>query len=228
MTHKVAPFAHRLGITTAWRSRWISGKRMPQYLREDYWMREFLRERLDRTSTEHIEIERTRSQTTIFIRTSRPGLLIGRAGGGVEKLKQDLVKFVLKKMKGVLISKNIKITVEEVKNPELQAKLVAESIASEIEKRLPFRRVMKGALQRVSANKQVIGVKIALSGRLDGGEMARDESLKQGNIPLQTFRANIDYSSATAHTVQGTVGVKVWIYKGDTFESASSKAQSLT
>lgn len=200
-------------------------KNLPQYLREDVAIREFLAKHLDRSSTEPIEIERTQSATLVIIRTSRPGLLIGRGGGGIEKLRTDLLKHLAKKFKGKVLSKNIKLTVEEVKNPEMQAKLVAESLAQELERRVPFRRVMKQAIERVAANKAVLGVKIALSGRLDGREMARDEWLKRGRIPLQTFRANIDYADAVAFTVQGTIGVKVWIYKGDVFSEVDRKKQ---
>ena len=227
MTHKVSPFAHRLGVTTPWRSRWFM-RNIPQYLKEDYYIREFLTRRLDRTSTEVVEIERTQSQTNILIRTSRPGLLIGRQGGGIEKIRQDLLRFLAKRFRGKVFSRNVKLTVEEIKYPETQAKLVAENLAQDLEKRLPFRRVMKQALERVAANKSVEGVKIAISGRLGGADMSRAEWLKRGRIPLQTFRANIDYGFATAYTVQGTIGVKVWIYKGDVFDDkAKIKGQKL-
>jgi small subunit ribosomal protein S3 len=195
---------------------------------EDTILREWLEKKLAQAHIKSIEIERSPNVVTIFIKTSRPGILIGRGGEGMEKLKLDIEKKIAKIWKRKVVEKReLKINVEEVKAaPETHAAIAAQMMVDELEKRIPFRRVMKQMIEKISSSKDVQGVKIALKGRLDGAEMARYEWLKKGRIPLQTMRADVDYSSKTAHTTYGTIGVKVWIYKGDVFENKKLKSQS--
>jgi len=227
MTHRVHPYVFRIGILRPWKSRWFSRKNFISNLREDVLLREWLSKKLAHSHVESIEIERSPQVMHVIVKTSRPGFLIGRAGEGAEKLKEEIKKFVAKisrrfsKKTGQ--KEEIKLTVEEVRSPETHAAIAAQIIVEDIEKRIPFRRVLKQALEKVSVSKEVKGVKIAIKGRLDGAEMARYEWLKKGRIPLQTLRADVDYSEKTAHTTYGTIGVKVWIYKGDVFGEAKNK-----
>ena len=158
-----------------------------------------------------IEMDRGADALNIVIYTARPGLLIGRGGGGIEDLKNGVRRFLKNKLA-------VRIEVQEIKNPELSATIMAELIVEQIEKRIPFRRLMKQTLAKIIANKQAKGAKIQIGGRLDGAEIARTEHLEEGNLPLQTLRADIDFARATAFTTYGTIGVKVWIYKGEVFE----------
>lgn len=225
MTHRVHPYIFRIGKTTAWKSRWLSRKQFVENLREDTLLRGWLMEKLRHGHIEVIEIERAPNALQVIIKTSRPGLLIGRSGEGAEKLKVDIQTRLLKIRRRFRIpakKQELKLTIEEVRSPETHAALAAQMIADDIEKRLPFRRVMKQALEKISASKEVKGVKIALKGRLDGAEMARYEWLKKGRIPLQTIRAQVDYAEKTAYTTYGTIGVKVWIYKGDVFDEVKN------
>ena len=226
MTHRVHPYIFRIGSTTTWKSRWFSRKQFAENLREDTLLREWLAKRLRQGHVEAIEIERTPGVLQVIIKTSRPGILIGRSGEGAEKLKDEIKKRVFRVWRrfGIIPQKQeVKLTIEEVRSPETHAAIAAQMIADDIEKRLSFRRVMKQALEKISASKEVKGVKVALKGRLDGAEMARYEWGKRGRIPLQTIRADVDYSEKTAYTTYGTVGVKVWIYKGDIFEKTKDK-----
>ena len=183
-------------------------------------LREFLEERLRGMAVNSIEIERAPNSISIIIKTARPGLLIGRGGEGVEKLKNEIEKFLNKvsTTKGKKSKGYIKLNIEEVRSPEAHAKIMVEAIAQDLEKRIPFRRVMKQNLGKMAASREVKGVKIALSGRLDGAEMARYEWIKDGRIPLQTFRADVDFARGRAHLPYGDIGIKVWIYKGEVFE----------
>lgn len=193
-------------------------------------VREWLKKKLRKFHIQSIQIERTRGTFHIIIKTSRPGLLIGRSGEGIEKLKKEIDQRILKihkrfvkavsDKKNLPEKKELKITVEEVRAPETHAALVSHMIAEDLEKRIPFRRVVKQVLDKVASTKDVKGVKIVVSGRLDGAEIARREWLKKGRIPLQTIRANIDFAQDEAYTTYGTVGIKVWIYKGDVFNSS--------
>lgn len=216
MATKVQPFAFRLGIIKDWKSRWFQKNEYKNFLREDYLLRAFLSEKLKKSGLEKIEIERPANQIKIMIFTSRPGLIIGKGGGGVESLKKEIEKKyrkISKARKGVAI----KLQIEEISKPEIHAQLVAQQIADQIEKRISFRRVLKQAIEKVAQNKEVEGVKIKISGRLDGSEMSRTEWLAKGKIPLQTLRADIDFATANAYCAYGIIGIKVWIYKGEVF-----------
>lgn len=227
MTHRVHPYIFRIGQIRTWKSRWFGNRRnFSSFLYEDILLREWLLKKLRGNSIDSLELERAPGFLHIIIKTSRPGLLIGRSGEGIEKLKNEIhiktAKFAKRKRR-VIGKRELKITVEEVRSPETHAAIVAHSIVEELEKRMPFRRSMKQALDKVSASKDVKGVKIVVKGRLDGAEIARIEWAKKGRIPLQTLRADIDYANDTAYTSYGTVGVKVWIYKGDVFADKSQK-----
>lgn len=217
MSHKVHPYIFRIGQVTNWKSRWFNLKEYASLVKEDVLLRKFLEGKLKDIGLEKMEIERTVNSVNVMIFVSRPGLLIGRGGEGIEKLKDEITKFFRKnfpKKKKF----DLKLTVEEVKNPDASAQLVSQNIAAELERRMPFRRLMKQKIEKAMSNKEVKGIKIAMNGRLDGAEIARSEWLKQGRIPLQTLRANIEFGKATAFTTYGTVGIKVWIYKGEVFE----------
>lgn len=220
MTHKVHPYIFRIGQLRTWKSRWFNTKKFSYYLREDTLLREWLSKKLKQFHMESIEIERSPNILQIILKTSRPGMLIGRGGEGMETLKEDIKKKIYTIWKRVgqePEKRELRLNVEEVRSPETHAAIVAQMIVDDIEKRIPFRRIMKQCIEKVSASKEVKGVKVALKGRLDGSEMARYEWLKRGRIPLQTLRSDIDYAEKTAFTTYGTIGVKVWIYKGLVF-----------
>lgn len=216
MTHTVHPYAHRLGIIKGWRSRWFStNAEYRKNLKCDILLREWLAKRMRGMYVADVDIERNDKQFRVIIKTSRPGLIIGRSGEGVTKLKADVIDF-MKNIKADTKT-DIKIEIEEVRNPEASAAIVAQMIAEGLEKRMPFRRVMKSMIEKVMACRDVQGVRIFLSGRLGGAEMARQEDLKKGRIPLQTFRANIDFKRYEAILPYGNIGIKVWIYTGEVF-----------
>ncbi|MBI4059448.1 30S ribosomal protein S3 [Candidatus Giovannonibacteria bacterium] len=219
MSHSVHPYSFRLGILRGWKSRWFRSKNYQEFLRSDLILRGWLDERLRGMYVSLVEIERSQNDLNVIIKTSRPGLLIGRGGEGIEKLKKEIHGLAAKQ--SLLLPKNFKISVEEVRSPETYAKIVAQMIAADLEKRLPFRRVLKQNLEKVMAAKEVKGVKISLSGRLDGSEMARYEWLKKGELPLTTLRADIDFARERAHLPYGDLGIKVWIYKGEVFGDKS-------
>ena len=232
MTHRVHPYGFRLGETTTWKSRWFHPKKFQMYLREDTLLREWLVKRLANMRISGIEIERSPNTVTILIRTARPGILIGRGGEGITRLKADIEKKIHSLLKGARArrggaaeKRELKLTVEEVRSPETDAHVLAEEIREDIEKRIRFRRILKQAIEKVASHKEVQGIKVMLSGRLDGTEMSRVEWLKRGRVPLQTLRANIDYAFTEAHTTYGTIGIKVWIYKGDVFPTTASEAR---
>jgi len=215
MTHNVHPYAHRLGIIRDWKSRWFrSGKKYKESLRGDVLLREYLMKRLRGLYIASIEIERNNEILKIIIKTARPGMVIGRQGEGSQKLKKEIESFIIKSK---LPEGEVKLEIEEVRFPESNAAVVSQMIAEALEKRLPFRRVLKQMLDKVSANKQVKGVRIAVAGRLGGAEMSRKEEAKWGMIPLQTFRADVDFARERAILPYGTIGIKVWIYKGEVF-----------
>ena len=216
MSHTVHPYSHRLGIIRDWKSRWFADeKSFSTYLKCDITIREFLAKRLRGMYVSAVEIERSQKTLRVIIKTSRPGVLIGRSGDGIVKLKAEILKVLAKK--NLQAPKEFKLDVEEVKAPESNAAIVAYMIAEGLEKRLPFRRVMKQSIEKVMANRDVKGVKVYLGGRLGGADMARAEELKKGQIPLQTFRADIDFAREKAHMTYGDIGIKVWIYKGEIF-----------
>ena len=189
-------------------------------------LRGWLERKLRASHIEVVELERTPRVLNVIVKTSRPGILIGRGGEGAEKLKEEIrsrVHKLWRKYKVAPEKRDIRLTIEEIRSPETHAAIVGQMIVDDIEKRLPFRRIIKQTLEKVSGMKEVKGVKIALRGRLDGAEMARYEWGKKGRVPLQTIRADIDYSEKTAFTAYGTIGVKVWIYKGDVFDTEKIK-----
>ncbi len=224
MSHTVHPYSHRLGIIRDWRSRWFStDKTYRTSLKGDLLIREFLRKELRANYLGGIDIERNQKILRVIIKTSRPGMLIGKAGDGVVKLREKVLKLLHKKkaeIKGI----ELKMDIEEVRNPESNAPIAAMMVAEALEKRLPFRRVMKQTIEKVMANKEVQGIRIRLGGRLGGAEIARSEELKKGRIPLQTLRADIDFAREEAHMTYGNIGIKVWIYKGEIFKKDQKTA----
>lgn len=216
MTHIVHPYSHRLGIIRDWKSRWFGVKgKYAGLLKNDILIREYLEKRLRGMYVASVEIERGQKNLRIIIETSRPGLIIGRNGEGAVKLKTDLMKEI-GRMK-LSIKEEINLDIKEVKTPESNAAIVSQMIAEGLEKRLPFRRVVKQMTEKVMANRDVSGVKIMLSGRLGGAEMSRKEKLRKGRVPLQTFRADIDFAKHEAQLPYGKIGIKVWIYRGEVF-----------
>ena len=218
MSHTVHPYSHRLGIIRDWKSRWFAGdKAYRTALKTDILIREFLMVELRPFFLGGIDIERTRKAIRVVIKTSRPGMIIGKAGDGVVKLREKVMK-LLTKEKIDLGGQELKIDIEEVRNPEANAAIAGMMIAEQLEKRLPFRRVMKQMIEKVMAVKEVKGVRIYLGGRLGGAEIARSEEMKRGRVPLQTLRADIDFAREKAHMTYGDIGIKVWIYKGEIFK----------
>ena len=215
MTKIVHPYAHRLGIIKDWKSRWFSlNADFRLNLKGDMMMREWLTKNLKNQYVGLVEIERNSKAIKVIINTSRPGVVIGKSGDGVIKIKNALEKILLKLGEK---APNLQIEVVEIKNPEGNASIVSQMIAEGIEKRLPYRRVLKQTVEKVMAVKDIKGIRIYLGGRLAGADMARSEEIKRGRIPLQTIRADIDYARHKAHMPYGDLGIKVWIYKGDIF-----------
>jgi len=207
MGQKTNPIANRLGFIRGWDSNWYGGKDYTAKLVEDHKIREYLSARLKKASISKVIIERTLKLVTVTINTARPGVIIGKGGSEVDKLKEELKK---------LTNKDVQINIFEIKRPELDAQLVADGIARQIEARISFRRAIKMSIQsttRMGAE----GIKVKISGRLNGAEMARSEQYKEGRTPLHTFRADIDYALAEAHTTYGRIGIKVWICKGEVY-----------
>lgn len=220
MSKKVHPYAHRLVILRDWKSRWFAGKKeYKDYLIGDVTIRDFIMKKYRNAFVSGVEIERSPKGARIIIKTSRPGVIIGRAGEGAKKLRKDVVE-MMKKNK-LPVPEDLKIDISEIQNPDADAAIVAYSIVEGLERRLPFRRVMKQTLDKVMAVRGVKGVRILIGGRLNGAEMARSEEVKRGSIPLQTFRADIDFARERAKLSYGTLGIKVWIYKGEVFEKDS-------
>ena len=207
MGQKISPTSLRVGINKDWKSRWFGAKKYSKFLEEDLAIRKFLTGKLKNMSVDRVEIERSPDLLSVMVATARPGLIIGRGGTGIEDLKTQIQKMIKRKTA-------VRLEVQEYKTPENSAHIMAEQMAEQIEKRTPYRRVLKQALTKITASRDVKGAKVSLGGRLDGNDIARTEHMEQGNLPLQTLRADIDYARATAHTTYGTVGIKVWIYKG--------------
>lgn len=205
MGQKVNPISLRLPLNKNWQSKWFATKDFRKNLIADIKVRELISKKLGfRSGVGKIEIERSTGQLIVTIHTSKPGVVIGRGGTGVESLKKDLKK---------LTQEDLKLNIEEMKNPETHAQLIAENVASQLERRMAFRRVIKGASEN-AIKAGMLGAKITVAGRLNGAEMARTESTSQGSIPLHTIKADIDYGTASAMTTYGVIGVKVWVYKG--------------
>jgi len=221
MTHVVHPYSHRLGIIRDWKSRWF-GKNTTtyvDYLRADVLVRAWLTKKLRGMYVSFIEIERSEKQYRIAIHTSRPGMIIGRGGDGIEKLRASLKK-EMARLK-IITPQDVKLDIVEVANPEADAAIVAAMVAEGIEKRLPFRRVLKTTIEKIMANRDVQGARISVAGRLGGAEMARREQIKRGGIPLQTLRADIDFARERANMTYGVIGIKVWIYRGMKFDTTN-------
>lgn len=223
MSHKVHPTIFRIKGIEDWLSHGFYGKTPFKYVREDFVIREFLTNKLKEMSVEKVEIERYSNKTSAVIHSARPGLIIGRGGEGIEKIRAELLKTIFRKNKLTLreladLQKRLKLEVKEVGNPWTSSVLVGQWIAQKIEKRTPFRKTIKQAIEKVMGNKTVKGVKVVVSGRLDGAQIARSEWLEKGRLPRQTIRADIDYALTEARCTYGTIGIKVWIYKGDKFE----------
>jgi small subunit ribosomal protein S3 len=224
MTHVVHPYSHRLGIIRDWKSRWFAEKKSyTDNLRADVLLREFLQKKLRGMYISSIQIERDQNTMKVMIHTSRPGMVIGRSGEGMQKIRLAVTKFT--RSKKIILPADFKLDVVEVQNPEADAAIVAAMVVEALEKRLPFRRVLKQTIEKTMASRGVLGAKISLSGRLGGADMARKESIKKGGIPLQTLRADIDFARERANMTYGVIGVKVWIYKGLVFDEKTTQAK---
>ncbi len=217
MGHKVPPLIQRIGFIKTWNSRWFANRKdYPKFIEEDFRIRKFIKAKFKQAAISNIIIERLAGKVKIRIRSARPGIIIGRHGADIERLREDL---------NSLLKSEVSIDIEEIKNPALEAQLVGENVALQIEKRIAFRRAVKRAIeQTMSAGAK--GVKVICSGRLGGAEMSRKETYKQGKIPLATLRADIDYGFAESLTTYGLIGIKVWIYKGDILGGRGSIAEA--
>lgn len=215
MGQKANPIGLRLGITRTWDSRWFADEKFADFLEEDCTIRNYIMKRLKRASVSKVEIERTANRINVNIHTARPGIVIGRRGSAVDRLRDELTH---------LTENDIYINIQEVKKPELNAALVADNIARQLEKRVAFRRAMKKAVT-ASMRAGAEGVRIACAGRLGGAEMARREWYMKGRVPLHTLRADIDYALEVAYTTYGTIGVKVWIFKGEVLDYDPTEEQ---
>lgn len=224
MTHVAHPYIQRIGINRDWRSRWFTTdpQKFREYLRTDAAIRKLLNRKLSGMSVDAIEIERDDKQLRIIVKTARPGLVIGRSGEGATQLRKE-VDMLLRTLK-LSEKPDIKLDIEEIRNPETSAAIVGQMVMEGLEKRMPFRRVLKQTVEKVMANRDVQGVRIIVSGRLGGADMARREELKKGRIPLQTLRADIDFARVRANLPYGVIGIKVWIYRGDVFADRNAAA----
>ncbi len=212
MGQKVNPVGIRLGITRDWVSKWYAGKKQfPAHVHTDFRVREFLKAKLADASVSRVQIERAAKRVNITIQTARPGIVIGKKGEDIEKLRAETAKMLK------LPPQDVRLNIAEIRKPELDAQLVADGIAQQIEKRVMFRRAMKRAVMSTMRS-GALGVKVRLSGRLNGSEIARTEWAREGRVPLHTFRADIDYGLGEAKTTYGVIGVKVWIFKGEVFD----------
>lgn len=219
MGHKVSPTAYRLGSLFTWKSKWLANKKnFRKFLEEDIWIRSFIMKKWREAAIADVLIERSSNMLHVIVQTARPGMIIGRGGTGVEDLKRELHK--------ITANKPLKVTIEEVKDPEGNATLIANTVATALEKRVPFRRVIKQALERTRSQREVRGAKIMVAGRLNGSAMSRREWVSWGEIPLHNLRANIEFTQDVAQTKYGAIGVKVWVYKGEVFrDSKRAKRQ---
>ena len=220
MGQKVNPVAIRLGITRDWVSKWYANKKQfPLQVHTDFRVREFLKKKLADASVSRILIDRAAKRVNITIQTARPGIVIGKKGEDIEKLRQETAALLGMPMN------DVRLNISEIRKPELDAQLVADGIAQQIEKRVMFRRAMKRAVMSTMRS-GALGVKVRLSGRLNGSEIARTEWAREGRVPLHTFRADIDYGLSEAHTTYGVIGVKVWIFKGEVFDKSELAQQA--
>ncbi len=220
MAQKINPNSLRLGITRNWQNRWFLKRGLNYLLEEDYLIRQEVLKRVIKAGIASLEIERVGNICKIFIKAARPGLIIGRGGKGIEDLKKAVEAMVVnfRRRKKIKELPELNLNIEELKRTEISAQVMAQNIAFDLERRLRFRRVLKQYLDTIMQNKVVKGAKIHLAGRLDGAEIARKEWLAKGRMPLTNLRADIDYGEATAFTTYGTIGIKVWVYKGEIFK----------
>jgi small subunit ribosomal protein S3 len=216
MGQKINPHGFRLGITTDWKSRWYADKQYAEYVAEDVKIRKMLSKGMERAGISKVEIERTRDRVRVDIHTARPGIVIGRRGAEADRIRGNLEK---------LTAKQVQLNILEVKNAEADAQLVAQSVAEQLSNRVSFRRAMRKAMQSSMRSSQVKGIKVQCGGRLGGAEMSRSEQYREGQVPLHTLRADIDYGFFEARTTFGRIGVKVWIYKGDIIGGLSAKRE---
>lgn len=215
MGHKVNPVGFRIGINQNWKSKWFSKKEYKSNLKQDVSIRNGVMKKLKNAAISDVEVERSQAAVRVIIKTARPGVIIGRGGGGIEDIKKYIQANYFKNDKKA----NLNIDVQEIKNFEESAQVLAQNMADQLEKRMPFRRIMKSTLEQVTKNNSIKGVKIEMKGRLGGAEMSRREWMSKGTLPLHTLRASIDFARATAYTTYGTLGVKVWLYKGEVFDT---------
>lgn len=219
MGHKVHPKIFRIGQLYNWNSKWFSRRDFAKFLQQDITIRKFLKKELKDASVAQIEIERSPAAMTIIVHSAKPGIIIGRGGQGIEELKKKIKRLFLEpKM-------TLNVNIKEVTNPGISAELIAQSMIADLEKRMPYRRVMKQIISKVEKT-DAKGIKLTVAGRLNGAEIARSETLASGSLPLHTLRADIDYSRGVAHTTYGTIGVKVWIYRGEIFKKEKEPAKN--
>jgi small subunit ribosomal protein S3 len=220
MGQKVHPIGIRLGVTKEWSSKWYANaQQFPEFVLQDHQIREFLRTKLKEASVSRIQIERPAKRANITIHTARPGIVIGKKGEDIEKLRVEVAKVLEMPLS------DVRLNISEIRKPELDAQLVAEGIAQQLERRVQFRRAMRRAVtntMRVGAE----GIKVKVSGRLNGAEIARSEWYREGRVPLHTLRADIDYGLAEARTTYGVIGVKVWVFRGEVFDSTETQSES--
>jgi small subunit ribosomal protein S3 len=215
--HKSHPYGLRVGIIKTWRSRWFAKRKdFPSLLLEDQKIKGYVKKNFQTAAIARVEIERASERVRVIIFSARPGIIIGRKGADIDRLREELNK---------MTGKEIYIDIKEIKKPYLESQLVAENIAFQLEKRVAFKRAMKKALQQAMEG-GALGIRMQCSGRLGGAEIARTEGYRKGSIPLQTFRADIDYGFAEAHTTYGSIGVKVWVYKGDVMQDNNKKKET--
>ena len=214
MAHKVHPKSYRLKNLNDWDSRWLNNKKLAQNLEEDFKIREIVKKKTGKMAVAKIEIERFAGKINLIISSARPGLIIGRGGEGIESLKRELENKVFK----VSPKKDLKLEIKEIKDPWSSAALAGQWIAGQIERRMPHRRVIKQTMEKLMASRSNKGARIEMTGRLGGTEIARREWLQKGNMPRQTIRADIDFAEERAFCTYGTIGIKVWIYKGEKFD----------
>lgn len=230
MGQKIRPDSYRIGITRGWNARWFAGKTFGSKLQEDVLIRRVINEKIKLAGIVRIEIERNANNAyRIFIKAAKPGIIIGRGGTGIDDLTKAISKELgaLHRERGAKNPKIvISVNIEELKRSEISSQFLAQSLAWELEKRMPFRRTMKKAIENALQNRDVKGIKIKMSGRLDGNEIARNEFLAKGTLPLTTLRADIDYGTATALCTYGAIGIKVWIYKGLIFAKDVKKTEA--
>ncbi|MGQ0647575.1 MAG: 30S ribosomal protein S3 [Gemmatimonadaceae bacterium] len=216
MGQKTYPIGFRLGITKQWRSRWFANRDFPQLIKEDSMLRKYIKTRLGHAAISDVHIERKPGKVVVTIHTGRPGVVIGKKGAEVDKLREEIAR---------LSGKEVGVNVEEIKRPELDAQLVADNISNQLSQRISFRRAMKRAVQS-AMRMGALGIKVKAGGRLGGAEIARVEGYHEGRVPLHTLRADIDYATSTAKTTFGTIGVKVWIFRGEVVEDRRGKTYS--